>query len=306
MITACTWSRAATELLLPCVLCVQDFNLHELCYTHTPEATKDSPTPSIRKTYVSTTTSTLGCMNPCMTTPITPSTATTRLAVTLALLQQRRAPRLLVSRSHRLYFSYAVHRDYSSSRLHRLYCAYAVHLDALSRRSTSRQTVALALTMCPVIPLCVLTTRLVVAMDILRLRRASGCLGTSRGLSCGSSRRLSSTTSTTPRVRVPRYAARLVAPLIVDYFAYAARPGASARRATRHAARRRLLRVPRFRLAVTLALLQPHRASRLLALSCRAYSLGTHARKDEEGLLLEFPCNPTGLVLCNPTRTLAL
>jgi hypothetical protein len=239
MITACTWSRAAAELLLPCVLCVQDFNLHELCYTHTPEATKDSPTPCIRKTYASTTTSTLGCMNPCMTTP---STATTRLAVTLALLQQRRAPRLLVSRSHRLYFSYAVRRDYSSSRLHRLYYAYAVHLDASSRRSTSRQTVALALAVCLVIPLCVVTTRLVVATDTLRLRRASGCLGTSHGLSCGSSRRLSSTTSTTPRVRVPRHVARLVtwliAPLIIDYFAYAARPGASARHATRHAAHR--------------------------------------------------------------------
>jgi hypothetical protein len=26
---------------------------------------------------------------------------------------------------------------------------------------------------------------------------------------------------------------------------------------------------------------------------CRAYSLGTHARKDEDGLLIEFPCNPT-------------
>jgi hypothetical protein len=31
---------------------------------------------------------------------------------------------------------------------------------------------------------------------------------------------------------------RLVALLVVDYFAYAARPGASARRAARHAARR--------------------------------------------------------------------
>jgi hypothetical protein len=72
---------------------------------------------------------------------------------------------------------------------------------------------------------------------LLRLRRASGCLGTSRGSSCGSS----STTSTTPRVRVPWHVARLitrlVAPLVVDYFAYAACPGASARRA----ARRRLL-----------------------------------------------------------------
>jgi hypothetical protein len=43
-------------------------------------------------------------------------------------------------------------------------------------------------------------------------------------------------------------------------------------------------------------------ASRLLKLllsttiysgACRAYSPGTYARKDEDGLLLEFPCNPT-------------
>jgi hypothetical protein len=63
---------------------------------------------------------------------------------------------------------------------------------------------------------------------LLRLRRASGCLGTSRGST--------STTSPTTRIRVPRH----VAWLVIDYFAYAARPGASARRATRLAARRRL------------------------------------------------------------------
>jgi hypothetical protein len=28
-------------------------------------------------------------------------------------------------------------------------------------------------------------------------------------------------------------------------------------------------------------------------INCRAYSPGTHARKDEDGLLLEFACNPT-------------
>jgi hypothetical protein len=37
----------------------------------------------------------------------------------------------------------ASRRDYSSSGLHRLYCAYAVHPDTPSRRSTSRQSVAL-------------------------------------------------------------------------------------------------------------------------------------------------------------------
>jgi hypothetical protein len=80
------------------------------------------------------------------------------------------------------------------------------------------------------------------------------------------------------RIRVLRHVAwhvaRLAVPLVVDYFAsrrlvvdyfaYAARPGASARRAARHTARRRLLRAPRLRLADTLALLRPCRASRLL------------------------------------------
>jgi hypothetical protein len=77
--------------------------------------------------------------------------------------------------------------------------------------------------------------------------RASRCFGTSRGSS--------STTSLTPHVRVPRLVTRHIARLVVDYFAsrrlvvdyfaYAARPGPSARRAARHAARRRLLRLRR-------------------------------------------------------------
>jgi hypothetical protein len=106
---------------------------------------------------------------------------------------------------------------------------------------------------------------------LLGLRRASGCLGKSHS----SSRRSSSTTlpragsslTTSPplRVWVPRHVARLVtwliAPLVVDYsasrrlvidyFAFAAHPCASARRPARHAARgathRRLLRVAQAR-----------------------------------------------------------
>jgi hypothetical protein len=74
---------------------------------------------------------------------------------------------------------------------------------------------------------------------LLRLCHASGCLGTSRGSSRDSSRRSSSTTSPTPCIRVPQHVARLVTRLVVDYFDYAARPGASAR----YAARRRLLHV---------------------------------------------------------------
>jgi hypothetical protein len=76
---------------------------------------------------------------------------------------------------------------------------------------------------------------------LLRLRRASRCLGMSRGSSRGSL----STTSTTTCVLVPQHVARLVAPLVVDYFAYAARLGASARRAARHTAHRRLLQLRR-------------------------------------------------------------
>jgi hypothetical protein len=52
---------------------------------------------------------------------------------------------------------------------------------------------------------------------LLRLRRVYGCLGTSHGSSCGSLRRSSSTTSPTPRVRLPRHVARPVTRLIVDY-----------------------------------------------------------------------------------------
>jgi hypothetical protein len=71
--------------------------------------------------------------------------------------------------------------------------------------------------------------------QLLCLRRASGCLGTSRGSS--------STTSPTQRVRVPRLVTRLVAPLVVDYFAYIARPDALARYTACRTARRRLLQL---------------------------------------------------------------
>jgi hypothetical protein len=97
---------------------------------------------------------------------------------------------------------------------------------------------------------------------LLRLCHASGCLDTSCGLSRGSS----STTSTTPRVQVPRHVARLitglVTPLVVDYFTYAACPIASARRAARRVARRRLLRLAQAR-------------RRLLHLRCASGCFGT-------------------------------
>jgi hypothetical protein len=103
------------------------------------------------------------------------------------------------------------------------YFAYAARLGASARRVARR----------------------VARRRLLHLRRASGCFGTTRGFLRDSSSTTSpragssSTTSPTPRVRVPRHVARL----IVDYFDYAARPGASARRAARRPARCRLLRL---------------------------------------------------------------
>jgi hypothetical protein len=76
------------------------------------------------------------------------------------------------------------------------------------------------------------STRHVARRRLLRLRRASGCLGTSRGSL--------STSSPTLRVRVPRHVARLVVDyftshgLVIYYFAYAEHPSASARRTARH------------------------------------------------------------------------
>jgi hypothetical protein len=137
--------------------------------------------------------------------------------------------------------------DYSASR--RLVVDYSASRRPIVDYSTSRKLV----------------------VDYFASVRASGCLGMSRGSSRGSSRRSSwttprragsssttsprasssSTTSPPSRVRVPRHVARLVtrlaAPLVVDYFAFTAHPGASARRAVHHTAcravRRRLLRL---------------------------------------------------------------
>jgi hypothetical protein len=137
-------------------------------------------------------------------TSILSCAVTTRHPAARALCQPRRTPRVLVSWSQRLYLNYTARPGASAHR-------------AARRR-------------------------------LLRLRRASGCLGSSRGPSL--------TASPTLCVRVPR----LVARLIVDYFAHVARPGASARRAAHRrllclhcasgclgscAARRRLLRLHR-------------------------------------------------------------
>jgi hypothetical protein len=125
--------------------------------------------------------------------------ATTRHLAARALFQLRYVPRLLVSRLQRLYLNYAARLGaLALQAARRRLLRYAAHPGASTRHAACRR--------------------------LLRLRCTSGCLDTSRG----SSRR-SLSTSTTPRVRVPRH----VAPLVVDYFAYAVRPGASARRAAR-------------------------------------------------------------------------
>jgi hypothetical protein len=115
------------------------------------------------------------------------------------------------------------------------YCAYAARPGASAPRA-ARQVVHRRL-------LRLAQTR----RRLLLLLRASGCLGTSRG----SSRRSLSTTSPTPRVRMPRHVARLVVDyfasrrLVIDYYTYVARSGAAVRHAARLAARRRLLRLRR-------------------------------------------------------------
>jgi hypothetical protein len=145
-----------------------------------------------------------------------------------------RVPRLVVRLLTWLVVDY-----FASHRLVFDYCAYAARPGASARRAARHVARRRLL-------------RLAQARrQQLRLRRASGCLGTSRGLSLGSS----STTSPPPCVRMPRHVARLVTRLVVDYFAlrrlvvgyfaYAARSSASTRRAARHTARRRLLHLRR-------------------------------------------------------------
>jgi hypothetical protein len=101
-----------THTCCPC-FSGQEIQLIELCYTHTPEATKDSPSSLLhapgRRTQLR-----LHQLRRTSSTSTSPCTATTRHPAAQALRQPRRAPRVLVSRPQRLYISFAVHRDYSS------------------------------------------------------------------------------------------------------------------------------------------------------------------------------------------------
>jgi hypothetical protein len=123
--------------------------------------------------------------------------ASTHLSAAAALLQLRRVPRPLIAQ------------------LHWLYCTYVVHPEALSRRSTSRLSVALSLVVRPVtlargstMPLinllfgragststspCAVSTHHPAAPALHQPRSTSRWLGSS------------STTSPTPCVRVPRH-----------------------------------------------------------------------------------------------------
>jgi hypothetical protein len=162
----------------------------------------------------------------------------------------RRAPGHCVSR-----------RDYLSSGLHRLYCAYAVDPDAPSRRSTSRRSVALALTVhlaaqlliariAPaLLHLCPASGRTVSTLDFSSVGSTGSRRVHGHSVLCRDypSRGHNGYTSPMPRVWVPRHVARLIVDyfascrLIIDYFAYTTRPVASARRAGCCMAHRRLL-----------------------------------------------------------------
>jgi hypothetical protein len=190
-----------------------------------------------------------------------------------------RVPQVLLSPPQRLYIDYAVRRDYSSE------LTLASHLHhqplRLHRRPPRLESPH---------------WQQQLAATLALLRRASGCLGSSRGSSSstsptpcvshclGSSCGSPFTTSPASRVRVPRLVARLVveyvayvvhlalprflAWLTVDYFACAVRPGDSARRA----ARRRVLRLHRAS-RTALAPRAAHR--RLLSLHCASRCLGS-------------------------------
>jgi hypothetical protein len=90
--------------------------------------------------------------------------------------------------------------------LHRLYINLVVHCDY----SPPSCTGSISTVICAATTSARRATRLTARRRLFRLRRASGCLCTTRGLSCDSS----STTSPPPHVRVPRHVARL----IIDYF----------------------------------------------------------------------------------------
>jgi hypothetical protein len=181
----------------------------------------------------------------------TPCAASTCLPVATALHQLRRVPRLLISQSHGLYINYAVCRDYSSpgrtGSTSTTPCATTTHLPVARVLHQLRPEPRLLVVQIapPLLRLCRASGRAISMLDFSSVGRTGSrhvpghfvvrCDYPSRGRN--------GYTSTTPRVRVPRHVAWLVARLVVDYFDYVASPVALARRA----ARRRLLRLPQAR-----------------------------------------------------------
>jgi hypothetical protein len=167
---------------------------------------------------------------------------------------------------------------FASRRLVIDYVTYATRPVASARRAACRVTHRRLLHLAPD------------RRRLLRLRRTSGYLGTSHGSSRGSSSTISprsgssSTTSPASRVwllrHVTRHIARLIAPLVVDYFfsrrlvvdyfTYAARQVASARHTACRVTHRRLLRLAPARPR----LLRLHRAPLCLGMS-RGTSCGS-------------------------------
>jgi hypothetical protein len=206
--------------------------------------------------------------------PLTMScTMTTSHPSTSTLPQLCHAPRLLVTRSHRLYFKLTVCRQYSSPghmgststashvKVPQLLTRLVVDYFAYTRVRVPRHVARL------VVDYFAYTARSgASARRVARRRLVVDHFATSRGSSPTTSPRagLSLTTSPMSRVRVPRHVARLVVDyfanaarpgasarraahcrLVIDYFTYATRPGASACRTAHRADRRRLLRLRR-------------------------------------------------------------
>jgi predicted DNA-binding transcriptional regulator AlpA len=254
-------------------------------------------------------------------------TATTRHPVAQALRQPRRAPRVLVSRPQRLYFNYAARLGASACRvahrrllrLHRVSGCLGTSRGSSSTTQPTRRGLMLRHIAQLIVDYFAYAARpgasacRAAHSRLLLLHCASQCVGTSRDspsttsstprvrvprhvarivVDYFASRGSLSTTSLTPRVRVPRHVSRLVARLIVDYFAYVARPGASARRVAHRVARCRLLHLRRASsaLARRVAHLAAHR--RLLRLRRTSGFLGM-SRGSSRGSSSTTPCAAT-------------
>jgi hypothetical protein len=213
------------------------------------KATSRSFASCTRKVYA--TTSTFGCMNTSSATPslghsvstlTTPCDVTTRLPAAAVLHQLRRVPRLLVSRLHGLYLNRVMRRR--SARL----LVGLSHWLSPCARSLRLAARLLVVRIAPaLLRLCCASERAVSPLDFSSVGHTGSRRVPGHSVVCRDypSRGRNGYTSPTPRVQVPRHlawlVACLVAPLVVDYFAYAACPGASAR----HATRRRLLHLCR-------------------------------------------------------------